>query len=175
MEDVASKAAAIRRIEAERRYWQDLVAEVGEDRMEEPGPMGEWSFKDLASHLLGWRQRTIGRLQAAAAGRPEPAPPWPKDLAEDDEVNEWLHRRDADRSVSEVLDDVDRSYERIRDAVAALPDDVVTDREAFPWLDGESIGGAPLFQHLHEEHEPSIREWLRARGSNGRASLDSGA
>ena len=27
--------------------------------MTEPGPMGEWTFKDLAAHLLGWRERTI--------------------------------------------------------------------------------------------------------------------
>ena len=47
---------------------------------------------------------------------------------------------------------------------AALPDDVVTDRSAFRWLGGESLAEAALFSHLHEEHEASIREWLRTRG-----------
>ena len=74
MADSRAKADALARIDAERRYWRDLVAEVGEDRMDEPGPMGEWTFKDLAAHLLGWRQRTIARLEAAAAGEREPAP-----------------------------------------------------------------------------------------------------
>ena len=157
------KTEALERIAAERRYWRDLVAEVGEDRMDEPGPMGQWTFKDLAAHLLGWRQRMIARLEAAVAGEREPAPAWPADLS-DDEVNEWLHERDRDRPLREVLDDVDRSYDRIERAVAALPDDVVTDRSAFRWLGGESLAEAALFSHLHEEHEASIREWLRTRG-----------
>lgn len=176
MPDSRPKAEALARIDAERRYWRDLVAEVGEDRMDEPGPMGEWSFKDLAAHLLGWRQRTIARLEAAAAGEREPAPAWPAGLS-DDEVNDWLHERDRDRPLREVLDDVDRSYERIERAVAALPDDVVSDRAAFRWLEGESLAEASLFSHLHEEHESSIREWLRTRGPAPTAapSLDSGA
>ena len=113
------KTEALERIAAERRYWRDLVVEVGEDRMDEPGPMGQWTFKDLAAHLLGWRQRMIARLEAAVAGEREPAPAWPADLS-DDEVNEWLHERDRDRPLREVLDDVDRSYDRIERAVAAL-------------------------------------------------------
>ena len=68
------------RIEREHEAWRALVEEVGRDRMTEPGPMGEWSFKDLAAHLLGWRQRTVARFEAAAAGREEPKPPWPEDL-----------------------------------------------------------------------------------------------
>ena len=52
--------------EREREAWRALVDEVGVDRMTEPGPMGPWSFKDLAAHLLGWRDRTIARLEAAA-------------------------------------------------------------------------------------------------------------
>jgi hypothetical protein len=171
-----AKADALVRIEAERQYWRDLVAEVGEDRMEEPGPMGEWSFKDLASHLLAWRQRTIARLEAAAAGQSEPAPAWPADLTEDDEINEWFRERDKGKDVREVLDDVDRSYERIERAISALSDDVVTDRDAFRWLGGESLAEASLFSHLHEEHEPAIRTWLttRSRARPAGPSLDSG-
>ena len=46
--------------------WSDLVAAIGPDRMEEPGPMGEWTFKDLAAHLTGWRERSIRRLEVVA-------------------------------------------------------------------------------------------------------------
>jgi len=33
--------------------------------MEEPGAMGEWTFKDPASHLTGWREQTIARVEAS--------------------------------------------------------------------------------------------------------------
>ena len=159
------RAAVLARIADERRHWQDLVAEVGIDRLEEPGPMGEWSFKDLAAHLLGWRERTIARFEAAADGRPAPPPPWPAELEgeDDDPVNEWIHQQHRNRPVEDVLRDVDRSYERLAAAVAALPEEQLTDPTAFPTLDGRSIVDVDLFGHLHDEHEPSIREWL-ARG-----------
>jgi Mycothiol maleylpyruvate isomerase N-terminal domain len=160
------RAAVIARIEAERAWWRDLVAEIGEDRMTEPGPMGDWTFKDLASHLLGWRERTIARLEAAAAGRGEPPNPWPAELGdeEDDPINDWIHERTRDRPLTDVLEDVDRSYERLANAVAALPDELVTSPDAFPWLDGEALADVELFGHLHDEHEPALRAWLDGHG-----------
>jgi hypothetical protein len=156
------RADLVANIQAERLWWVNLVEEIGEDRMSEPGPMGEWTFKDLASHLLGWRDRTIARLEAAAAGREEPPLPWPAELGdeEDDPINAWIHERTRDRPLRDVLDDVDRSYERLANAIAALPEDVVTRPEAFPWADGEALADAQLFGHLHDEHEPAIRAWL---------------
>ncbi len=150
--------------ERERALWRDLVDEVGVERMTEPGPMGPWSFKDLAAHLLGWRDRTIDRLEAVAAGRDEPAPPWPSDLDDDDPINAWFQKRSAARSVGAVLDDVDRSYERLANAIAALPEDLVTGRDALPWMEGESLAETNLFGHLYDEHMPSIRTWLATRG-----------
>jgi hypothetical protein len=43
-----------RQFRADRQVWGDLVAEVGRERMLEPGPMGEWTFKDMAAHLAAW-------------------------------------------------------------------------------------------------------------------------
>jgi hypothetical protein len=157
------KDRVLGRIEEERALWRDLVEQVGEDRMDEPGPMGDWSFKDLASHLLGWRNRSIARYEAAAAGRPEPAPTWPSELDGDDAINAWFHERDPGRAASDVLDDVDQSYVRLARAIDALPTEMVVDRGVFPWLEGASIAEVDLFGHLHQEHEPSIREWLATR------------
>jgi hypothetical protein len=157
------KDRVLGRIEEERALWRDLVEKVGEDRMEEPGPMGDWSFKDLASHLLGWRNRSIARYEAAAADRPEPSPPWPADLDGDEEINPWIREQYADRSVRDVLDDVDVSYVRLARAIDSLPIEMVVEPNVFAWLEGDSIAQTELFGHLHDEHEPSIREWLATR------------
>ena len=157
------KDRVLGKIEEERALWRDLVEQVGVDRMDEPGPMGDWSFKDLASHLLGWRNRTIGRYEAAAAGRPEPTPAWPQVLDGDDEINAWFHERDTSRPALDVLDDIDQSYVRLARAIDSLPVEMVVDPDVFPWLEGASIAEVDLFGHLHDEHEPSIREWLATR------------
>lgn len=161
--DSERRAELVALCERERTAWRDLVDEVGVDRMTEPGPMGPWSFKDLAAHLLGWRDRTIARLEAAAAGREAPAPAWPGELDDDDSINAWIQERSDARSVRAVLDDVDRSYERLASAIAALREDAVTSTDALPWLEGESLAEIDLFSHLHDEHMPSIRAWLATR------------
>jgi hypothetical protein len=157
------RTALVARCEREQQAWRDLVDEVGVDRMTEPGPMGPWSFKDLAAHLLGWRDRTIARLEAAAEGREAPPPAWPSDLQDDDSINDWIQARSDGRSVRDVLDDTDRSYERLADAIAALSEETVTRPNALPWMKGESLAETDLFSHLYDEHMPSIREWLTTR------------
>lgn len=152
-------------LRADREFWRALVAEVGRDRMHEPGPMGDWTFRDLVAHLAAWRNLRIPQIEAAARGEPQPAPPWPAELGEDDydEVNAWFQARDRDRGLDEVLDDYDSTFERLATALEALPEDVVTDPAAFDFTDGIPIADGDFTQHLHEEHLPGIRAWLEAR------------
>jgi hypothetical protein len=42
-----TKDGLLAQIENEREQWNRLVTEVGTERMDEPGPMGDWTFKDL--------------------------------------------------------------------------------------------------------------------------------
>ncbi len=159
-----AKDDLLRRIEDERGTWNALVVEVGEGRMDEPGPMGAWTFKDLAAHLAGWRERTIARLEAAGRGEPEPSPPWPAELTEDDPINAWIYRQNRDRPLRAVLADADQSYARLAAGIATLSEEAVTTPGHFPWMDGEALAGGDLFGHLHEEHEPAVRAWLGGRG-----------
>lgn len=154
----------LRRIEAERERWRAVVAEVGEGRLEQSGPMGEWTFTDLASHLTGWRERTIARIEAGPGA--EPVMPWPADPAEDDAIdaiNAWIHEQNRDRPPADILADADRSFERLARALAALPDDDFLTPGRFPWAEGKPLVDADFFAHFHEEHEPSLRAWLAAR------------
>lgn len=156
--DIGTKDGLLAQIENEREQWNRLVTEVGTERMEEPGVMGDWSFKDLASHLTGWRERTIARVEASPGQ--EIQLPWPDELVEDDEINAWLYERDRHRPLADILLEADASYERLASAVRALSDDDVTTPGRFPWMDDEPLADADFFGHLHEEHEPDVRRWL---------------
>jgi hypothetical protein len=155
----------VARIREEQVAWRALVAQVGEDRMLEPGPMGDWSFKDLAAHLLGWREWTILRLEAAlVSGGPRPVAPWPKTMDDPDGINDWIQEQSADRSVPDVLRAIDQSYDRLAAALGALPEATLIDPAGLPWLDGTAAADTDWVSHLHEEHESSIRDWLERRG-----------
>ena len=130
--------------------------------MDEPGAMGEWTFKDLAAHLAAWRNYRIPMVEAAARGEPMPPPPWPTRLADDDYdgINAWFQERDASRSLDDVLEDYDASFERLAAALEALPESVAHDPHGLPWMGGEAAIDVDFTEHLHEEHMPAIRVWL---------------
>jgi hypothetical protein len=157
-----TRAEQIAAIRADQQVWRDLAAEVGPDRYGEPGPMGEWTFGDMAGHLLGWRNRTIARLEAFSRDEPEPPNPWPADLEDDDAINAWIRDRDADRSPVAQVGDYDASYDRLASAIETMPDAKLTDPEVIPWI-GAALVDVDFTDHLHEEHIPSVRTWLDER------------
>src|SRR4051812_2703048 len=161
-----TREEALAAFDAARREHQDFLASIPRERMTEPGATGPWSVKDVIAHLAAWRSRTLARLEAAAAGQSEPPPPWPPDLHEDPDVeliNVWFYEQHRDDPLETVLAGWDTSFDRLRAALAALPDAALYDPAYFPWLDGtpliEAVPGGCL-GHFHEEHEPPLRAWL---------------
>jgi uncharacterized protein (TIGR03083 family) len=151
------------RLRTDREFWRSLVAEVGRDRMNEPGPMGEWTFKDLVAHLVGWRNRRIRQIEAIGRGEPEPPEPWPAELDDDDRINDWIHEHDRGRTLDDILADYDSSFERLAQAIEALPDQTKSDPDGVAWTEGAPFEDGDPTSHLHDEHLPAIRAWLAAR------------
>jgi hypothetical protein len=159
-ETMRTQAEQIAALRADQDFWRALAAEVGPARYAEPGPMGDWSFADMAGHLAGWRARTINRLLAAGRGEPEPASPWPADLQEDDEVdkvNDWIRDQHAGRSPAQLVAEYDASYDRLIEALEAVPVHLQT--AVVPWT-GEPLVEVDFTGHLHDEHVAPVRAWL---------------
>lgn len=147
-------------IKREHAVWRALVTEVGEDRMEQPGPMGDWTFKDLTAHLEFWNERTIAQVRGSAP------PAWPAALGTEgeiedwDEINAWIYEQHRDRPLADVLAAMDRQYERFVEMIEQLPDETLLTPGHFDWMGDRALVEAQFFGHLHEEHMPSIRAWL---------------
>ena len=163
MNDESQREAVLEGIANVRERWRRLVADVGPDRVEEPGAMGDWTFKDVAAHVTAWRRRTVNRLEAAVRGAPEPPAPWPAELGEDedDSINAWIHDQTKDRPANEMLREADAIYDEFIAAIKALPADAIRDPERFPWLGGTALADADFGGHL-DSHEPDVRRWLAA-------------
>jgi hypothetical protein len=150
-------------IKTDQRFWRDLAAEVGPDRYDEPSAIGEWTFGELAGHLLGWRNRTVARLEAAARGQPDPLPYEPDTDDEIDAFNVQLRDSDSSRAPAELVDAYTYSYDRLIRALDALPESTVRDGDALAWTEGRPLIDIPFTGHLHEEHLPDVRAWLDRR------------
>lgn len=160
----STRDVILEKIQDDEAAWTTLVAEVVPERMDEPGPMGAWSFRDLVSHLLAWRNRTITRLEAAAKGEPRPAAPWPASMTGDEPINAWMRDQDAGRSAADLLAAYAASFGRVADAVSALPAgafvaESVESPGYFRWRDATGEIESDFSGHLHD-HADDVRAWL---------------
>ena len=170
MEQLNTRAALLEAVRGLREEIERVVAAVGEERMEQPGSFGAWTFKDVIAHLTGWRQVTAARLEAGLRAE-EPVFPWPPRLDEAHDVeaiNRWFYETNRDRPLATVLDDSRATFERVERAIAAMSEDALLKPGQFPWVywTEDALGPAVVrgtLGHYHDEHEPDIRAWL-ARG-----------
>ncbi|MCA1667137.1 MAG: ClbS/DfsB family four-helix bundle protein [Thermomicrobia bacterium] len=168
-ETTPTKDDLLAAIVVERRYWDTLVATVERaGLMDRSGTNnGSWTFKEMAAHLNAWRGMTVARLEAARRGAGPPAHAWPAGLEEGrdiDAINAWFAARDKDRPATEILAESAAQFDAMGAAVAAMPPDDLLTPGRFAWLGDLPIGPAVLgysFTHLHTDHEPDIRAWLR--------------
>ncbi len=168
MDRPAAKAGLVDWVRRERAGWEALLADVGEARMHEPGPMGAWTFRDLLVHLTEWQQFELAPLEQTLTGT-RPAPPWPAELdphRDQDRINQAVYERTRDLPLREVLREARRVWDRLEEGVAALPEAALTEPGYFPWMAGEALGPAVAFHataHYHHDHEMDVRAWLARR------------
>ena len=168
MATTLTREEALAGFDAARREHQQFLASIPRERMTEPGATGHWSVKDVIAHVRAWRGRSLDRLEAAAAGKPEPPPPWPSELQEDDDINAWFYEQHRDAPLDSVLAEWGSSFDRLRAVFVALPDEAMNDPAYFPWLEGTALidvipGG--FLGHFNDEHEPVLRSWLAGEGA----------
>jgi hypothetical protein len=68
--------ALLERIE---HAWRQLFAaldDIPEERMSDPGVIGEWSLKDLFGHLAFWDDHAVAEIERALAGLPREDNAW---------------------------------------------------------------------------------------------------
>ena len=88
---------------------------------------------------------------------------WPAELTDDDHINAWLHARDRDKSVRDVLAEARSIFQQLVSAIEKIPEDKLADPKSFPWMEGTPLSGAAFFSHFHSEHEADMRAFLARR------------
>lgn len=164
------KADWIAELEAVRKSWRDTISEINESDLDRPGTIGEFSFKNIACHLNGWRELTVDRLEAAARNVEPPPFPWPDGMSEatdagTDEINHYFQERTRDLPVADVLALSNEQFERMQTALATISEDDLLTPGRFPWLPGLPVSAVldGAFEHLYVDHMPEIRAWLENR------------
>lgn len=155
------KSELVAWLQEEQAQWQAFLDEIGPERMDEPGVCGQWSVKDFVGHMSGWQRRLLAHMEAAQRGEPEPAPPWPAHLEDEDDINAWIYESNRGRTVAEVLEDSENVLQAYQAFIEGLPEDVQIEA---PWrvvtLGDTRFPAGEFFDHFHDDHEAEIRAWM---------------
>jgi hypothetical protein len=124
--------------------------------MEVPGVCGDWSVKEVMTHIAAWESRATASL---IAGIPGP------ELEHADAFDETERRRHKDMGVAETSTHLEATHRALRDAIdASSPELFISGSSLRRELDEGTV--------LHyDDHADGIRVWYalyrRARGSSG--------
>jgi hypothetical protein len=137
-----------------------LIEGVPVEVLTQPGATGEWSVKDLLSHLLIWEAETIKLLYQAHLHR-KPDTAHFKTISDDEQNKIWLAQF-KDRPYERVWNDYatirDQTIERLNE----ISDANLNNSTLYPWLKGGTL--AELIQSFilqHEaEHTETIQKWI---------------
>ena len=68
--------ALLERIEEAWRQLFAVLDDIPEERLSDPGVIGEWSLKDLFGHLAFWDEHAMEEIERALAGLPREDNAW---------------------------------------------------------------------------------------------------
>lgn len=157
----------------EREKWEQLLANLPEQRMTQPGVVGKWSIKDVITHLTVWETWASNLVKAAIQGQETtssevfatPIPP-EVDALDVDSFNEWIVEHGKVKSLAEVIIASRTAFENLVETVETLSEDDLTNSER-QFVGLEWKGSRPLWDiianqsYLHYQlHATSIHRWL---------------
>jgi hypothetical protein len=157
MEASMTRAIFLDSLRSGRAAWEALLAQIGADRLEQPGVEGDWSIKDIIAHVTWHEREMLGVLRARALVGSDL---WNLPL---DQRNAAIFEQNKDRALGDVLDESRQIFPRLLELAEGLSDEELNDPRRFSgmpeeWLPWDLVAGN-AYAH-YPDHIASIRAWL---------------
>lgn len=152
-----NKAEFLDTLRTEHARWDELLSQIDETQMTQPGVVGEWSVKDIVAHVTWFEREMVGMLQARALIGSEL---W--DLSQD-ERNAVVFEQNRHRPLRDVLAEARQVYEQLLEGLPSLSEEELTDAGRFREMPAEWLPWKIIADNTYEHyraHAPSIRAWL---------------
>jgi hypothetical protein len=154
-----TKDEILEALEDEREKFLDAIEGLSDEALQEPGMVGEWSVKDVLSHLIAWEAELVKLLWQAKQGiDPGSAHFGGKSV---DELNAAWYAEFQARPLEQVQADFQAVRRQTERRVEAFLDKDLNDPGRYPWLEGHPLWewvAGDSFEH-EAEHAAQIRAW----------------
>ncbi len=161
MDNQLTTAQLLELMRAARSNWEALLTEVGEARLTEPGVEGDWSLKDIIAHITYFETWAADNVMAFRSGEPRPQSEYQG--LDVDEENARIYERIRSKSLSQVLQESQASFQRSIEAVQGLRDEDLYDPKFTRVPDADwtvfNLVEGDTFEH-YNDHIKSVRAWL---------------
>ena len=146
-----------------------VVESLSTVQLEMAGTCGEWSVKDILSHLHAWHELFFTWYRVGMAGG-KPAIPAPGFSFKDTPaLNEKLYRENQDLDCTEVMASLAQSHRQVIALVANHTEDELFTRQYYPWT-GTTTLGAYFIGSMSSHYEWAgglTKKWRRELARSG--------
>ncbi len=168
-----NKAQFLRTLRSERLSWEAQLADVSEERLCQPGAAGNWSVKDILAHVTAYENGLVEWLEAAAEGKSLVFSVL--DHHDVDFRNALIYQENRARSLSDVMLDSRRVFQKLLELVEGLPEEDLLEPGRSEWyVKPRWQESRPLWKCIaddsyehYRQHIPGIRRWLRGPEASG--------
>lgn len=159
-----NKDEIIDALEDERERFLEVIDGLPDEALQQPGVVGEWSVKDVMSHLIAWETELIKLLWQAQQGQ-KPTSAHFGSMALDD-LNATFYRETKDRPLDRVMADFQAVRKQTARRIDAFADADLNNPQRYPWLNNQPLWSwvaGDSFEH-EAEHRAQISEWRARQG-----------
>ena len=148
-----NKITFIEKLEQAGSQWEDVLAQMNEQQMLQRGIVGSWSVKDLIAHISWYEQEMVSVIhQHVFTGSDW----W---VLSTDERNELIYQQNCQRPLQEIVQEGQRSYRDLLQAVQSLSDEDLNDASHFQdmpedWIPWQIFAGNS-YEH-YQDHLPDL-------------------
>jgi hypothetical protein len=165
------KTELLEALEDGRQELLEMIEDLPDEALLEPGVEGEWSIKDILAHLTYWEGQIVTLLYQVSRGMPQPST---AHFGEEsvDALNARWQEQNKSRSLEMIWNDFLGVRKQTIRRVLEMSEADLTDPNRYPWAKGVAlIEWVANDSVLHEEeHADSIREWLDRRDAKANGS-----
>ena len=128
-----TKAEIYEAIAFERAILLEALGGLTDEQMELPGACGEWSVKDILSHLLDWERRCLAWYRAGLRGEVPKTPDDHFNWRQLTALNQLIYERYKDLSLAEVRQKFKASFEEMMAALDGMTEEELFAPNAYEW------------------------------------------
>jgi len=151
------KTTFMKMLQETRGQWEELLAQIDEEHMLQPGATGKWSVKDVIAHVMDGERELVQIMHTHVVTGSEL---W---NLSDDERNEIVYQQNRERPLQEIMSEEQQAYANLLAAAQTLSDDDLNDPHHFQQMPEEwvpwRIFAGNSFKH-YQDHMPALRAWV---------------